>query len=300
MSAFTLNSPKHLRYIDDMKSEAETPRVSVVVPTYNRGWIVNEAIDSVLNQTFQQYELIVVDDGSTDDTKAILGEYGNRIRVIHQANRGVSAARNRGIRAAKEPLIAFLDSDDVWLSDKLSVQVAFFDRHPDALVCQTEEIWIRNGVRVNPGKRHRKRSGKIFEASLALCLVSPSAVMLRKDLFETIGLFDESLPACEDYDLWLRISVNHPIHLIDQPLIVKRGGHEDQLSRSWGLDRYRIESIAKLLERDVLSADQREAAVRMMRKKCAVYAGGCRKRGREEEARQYMKLADRYEKSGIK
>lgn len=300
MSAFTLNSPKHLRYIDDMKSEAETPRVSVVVPTYNRGWIVNEAIDSVLNQTFQQYELIVVDDGSTDDTKAILGEYGNRIRVIHQANRGVSAARNRGIRAAKEHLIAFLDSDDVWVADKLSVQVAFFDRHPETLVCQTEEIWIRNGVRVNPGKRHRKRSGKIFEASLALCLVSPSAVMLRKDLFETIGLFDESLPACEDYDLWLRISVNHPIHLIDQPLIVKRGGHEDQLSRSWGLDRYRIESIAKLLERDVLSADQREAAVRMMRKKCAVYAGGCRKRGREEEARQYMKLAEKYKKSGIK
>ena len=300
MSAFTLNSPKHLRYIDDMKSEAETPRVSVVIPTYNRGWIVNEAIDSVLNQTFQQYELIVVDDGSTDDTKAILGEYGNRIRVIHQANRGVSAARNRGIRAAKEPLIAFLDSDDVWLSDKLSVQVAFFDRHPETLVCQTEEIWIRNGVRVNPGKRHRKRSGKIFEASLALCLVSPSAVMLRKDLFETIGLFDESLPACEDYDLWLRISVNHPIHLIDQPLIVKRGGHEDQLSRSWGLDRYRIASIAKLLERDVLSADQREAAVGMMRKKCAVYAGGCRKRGREEEARQYMKLAEKYKKNGIK
>ena len=300
MSAFTLNSPKHLRYIDDMKSESETPRVSVVVPTYNRGWIVNEAIDSVLNQTFQQYELIVVDDGSTDDTKAILGEYGNRIRVIHQANRGVSAARNRGIRAAKEPLIAFLDSDDVWLSDKLSVQVAFFDRHPDALVCQTEEIWIRNGVRVNPGKRHRKRSGKIFEASLALCLVSPSAVMLRKDLFETIGLFDESLPACEDYDLWLRISVNHPIHLIDQPLIVKRGGHEDQLSRSWGLDRYRIASIAKLLERDVLSADQREAAVGMMRKKCAVYAGGCRKRSREQEARQYMELADKYRENGIK
>ncbi len=300
MSAFTLNSPKHLRYIDDMKSESETPRVSVVVPTYNRGWIVNEAIDSVLNQTFQQYELIVVDDGSTDDTKAILGEYGNRIRVIHQANRGVSAARNRGIRAAKGPLIAFLDSDDVWVADKLSVQVAFFDRHPETLVCQTEEIWIRNGVRVNPGKRHRKRSGKIFEASLALCLVSPSAVMLRKDLFETIGLFDESLPACEDYDLWLRISVNHPIHLIDQPLIVKRGGHEDQLSRSWGLDRYRIASIAKLLERDVLSADQREAAVRVMRKKCAVYAGGCRKRGREEEARQYMELADKYEKSGIK
>lgn len=283
-----------------MENEAENPRVSVVIPTYNRGWIVNDAVDSVLNQAFQQYELIVVDDGSTDDTKAILREYGDRIRVIRQANRGVSAARNRGIRAAKAPLIAFLDSDDVWLADKLSVQVAFFDNHPAAAVCQTEETWIRNGVRVNPGKRHRKRSGMIFEPSLALCLVSPSAVMLRKDLFETIGLFDESLPACEDYDLWLRISLTHPIYLIDQPLIVKRGGHDDQLSRSWGLDRYRIASITKLLDREVLPADQREAAVRVMRKKCLVYAGGCRKRGREEEARQYLKLAEKYEKSGIK
>lgn len=283
-----------------MESEAENPRVSVVIPTYNRGWIVNDAVDSVLNQAFQQYELIVVDDGSTDDTKAILREYGDRIRVIRQANHGVSAARNRGIRAAKAPLIAFLDSDDVWLADKLSVQVAFFDNHPAAAVCQTEETWIRNGVRVNPGKRHRKRSGMIFEPSLALCLVSPSAVMLRKDLFETIGLFDESLPACEDYDLWLRISLTHPIYLIDQPLIVKRGGHDDQLSRSWGLDRYRIASITKLLDREVLPADQREAAVRVMRKKCLVYAGGCRKRGREEEARQYLKLAEKYEKSGIK
>lgn len=283
-----------------MESEAENPRVSVVIPTYNRGWIVNDAVDSVLNQAFQQYELIVVDDGSTDDTKAILREYGDRIRVIRQANRGVSAARNRGIRAAKAPLIAFLDSDDVWLADKLSVQVAFFDNHPAAAVCQTEETWIRNGVRVNPGKRHRKRSGMIFEPSLALCLVSPSAVMLRKDLFETIGLFDESLPACEDYDLWLRISITHPIYLIDQPLIVKRGGHDDQLSRSWGLDRYRIASITKLLDREVLPADQREAAVRVMRKKCLVYAEGCRKRGREEEARQYLKLAEKYEKSGIK
>ena len=283
-----------------MESEAENPRVSVVIPTYNRGWVVNDAVDSVLNQAFQQYELIVVDDGSTDDTKAILREYGDRIRVIRQANRGVSAARNRGIRAAKAPLIAFLDSDDVWLADKLSVQVAFFDNHPAAAVCQTEETWIRNGVRVNPGKRHRKRSGMIFEPSLALCLVSPSAVMLRKDLFETIGLFDESLPACEDYDLWLRISITHPIYLIDQPLIVKRGGHDDQLSRSWGLDRYRIASITKLLDREVLPADQREAAVRVMRKKCLVYAEGCRKRGREEEARQYLKLAEKYEKSGIK
>jgi len=283
-----------------MESEAKNPRVSVVIPTYNRGWIVNDAVDSVLNQAFQQYELIVVDDGSTDDTKAILREYGDRIRVIRQANRGVSAARNRGIRAAKAPLIAFLDSDDVWLADKLSVQVAFFDNHPAAAVCQTEETWIRNGVRVNPGKRHRKRSGMIFEPSLALCLVSPSAVMLRKDLFETIGLFDESLPACEDYDLWLRISLTHMIYLIDQPLIVKRGGHDDQLSRSWGLDRYRIASITKLLDREVLPAAQRKAAVRVMRKKCLVYAGGCRKRGREEEARQYMKLAEKYEKSGIK
>ncbi len=272
---------------------AETPtglRVSVVLPTYNRAWILEQAVESVLGQDYANLELIVVDDGSTDGTSRLLSGYADRITVISQENRGVSAARNAGIRAAGGDLIALLDSDDTWLPGKVTAQVAFFKVHPAALICQTEEIWIRNGVRVNPGKRHRKEDGMIFERSLALCLVSPSAVMMRKSLLDEVGLFDESLPACEDYDLWLRIAWKHPIHLIDQPLIVKRGGHADQLSRMPELDRYRIQSIARLLDRDVLSPEQSEAAITMLKNKCTIYAQGCRKRGRMEEAAHYEQL----------
>ena len=269
--------------------------VSVILPTYNRGWIVEEAVESVLQQDMAGFELIVVDDGSTDDTPIRLAAYDDRLRVIRQANRGVSAARNAGIRAASGNLIALLDSDDAWLPKKLVAQVDYFDRYPKALICQTDEIWIRNGVRVNPGKRHRKEGGMIFERSLGLCLVSPSAVMMRKSLLDEVGLFDENLPACEDYDLWLRIAWKHPIDLIDRPLIVKRGGHADQLSRMAELDKFRIQSICNLLDRNCLSPVQAESALSTLKTKCAIYAQGCRKRGRNDDAQYYEQLALRYD-----
>jgi glycosyltransferase involved in cell wall biosynthesis len=266
-------------------------QVSVIIPTFNRGWCLREAVDSVLVQDFRTFELIVVDDGSTDETAQILRGYGDSLRVLRQENRGVSASRNAGVAAARGELIAFLDSDDIWLKGKLARQVEFFKQHPEMLICQTEELWVKNGRRVNPGRRHRKRGGMIFEPSLELCLVSPSAVMLRRELFDRVGLFDERLPACEDYDLWLRVSCRFPVELIETPLIVKRGGHADQLSRAWGLDKYRIESITKLISGGSLSAVQRHAAVAVLKQKCRVYAGGCRKRGRWAEADRYGKLS---------
>ncbi|MGD9058428.1 MAG: glycosyltransferase [Desulfobacterales bacterium] len=277
-----------------MDKSTKKPLVSVIIPTYNRDWIVKEAIESVLAQDFSDYELIVVDDGSDDRTPEILAAYEDPITVIRQSNRGVSAARNRGIAAATGRLIAFLDSDDLWLPQKLSAQVNFFAENPNAVICQTEEQWVRNGVRVNPKKRHLKFSGMIFERSLALCLVSPSAVMITKALFDAVGVFDEDLPACEDYDLWLRISCRYPVNLIETPLIIKRGGHADQLSRATGLDKYRIRSLMKLLEDNILTAPQKQAVMKTLTQKCAVYAGGCRKRGREEEAQYYDQLADRF------
>jgi glycosyltransferase involved in cell wall biosynthesis len=277
-----------------MLASSKHPTVSVIIPTFNRGWILREAIDSVLAQDHGDYELIVVDDGSTDDTRAILGAYGRQIIALRQPNRGVSAARNRGIAESRAQLVAFLDSDDVWLPQKLTRQVAFFQSNPEALICQTEETWVRDGVRLNPKKRHQKPAGMIFEPSLALCLVSPSAVMIRKPLFDTVGLFDERLPACEDYDLWLRISCRYPVFLIDDPLIIKRGGHQDQLSRAAGLDKYRIRSLKKLIDSQTLSEIQTGAAVRTLKQKCAIFANGCRKRGRKDEAKYYEELAGRY------
>jgi glycosyltransferase involved in cell wall biosynthesis len=277
-----------------MEQSLNKPLVTVIIPTYNRGWVVQEAIDSVLDQDFSDYELIVVDDGSNDNTREILGAYGKAITVLQQSNRGVSAARNRGIAEAAGRLIAFLDSDDLWLPRKLTTQVKFFEENADAVINQTQEIWIRNGARVNPKRKHHKFSGMIFERSLALCLVSPSAVMIKKSLFDAVGVFDENLPACEDYDLWLRISCRYPVHLVDSALIFKRGGHDDQLSKAAGLDKYRIQSLIKIIDSDLLTPQQYKAAVNTLREKSEVYAAGCRKRGREKEAEYFFALAEKY------
>jgi glycosyltransferase involved in cell wall biosynthesis len=281
-------------YASHSQPTTKAPRVSVILPTYNRAWIIEEAVASVLSQTFPDFELIVVDDGSTDDTRARLERYGRRIRYLYQGNQGVSAARNIGVQHATGELIALLDSDDLWESGKLTRQVAFFEARPEARICQTDEIWIRRGRRVNPKQRHRKPSGWIFEPSLALCLVSPSAVMMRRELIEKMGGFDELLPACEDYDLWLRISLRCPIHLLDEPLVIKRGGHADQLSAAPGLDRYRIQSLIKILTRETLTPSQTKAAAAMLRQKCRIYAAGCRKRGRVAEAQTYAALSAQY------
>ncbi len=268
--------------------------ISVVIPTFNRGRMLKEAVDSVRRQTADNYELIVVDDGSTDGSTQFLDRHPD-IRCIRQDRRGVSAARNAGIAAANGRFLAFLDSDDLWQPQKLAIQWQFFQQHPTARICQTDEIWIRNGRRVNPKNRHQKRSGMIFEPSLALCLVSPSAVMIARSLLDQVGRFDETLPACEDYDLWLRIAWREPIYLIPEPLIIKRGGHADQLSKMPQLDQYRIRSLQNLIQGHPLDRHQRRAAVAMLQKKCHIYANGCQKRGRQAEAEAYRRIAQRYQ-----
>lgn len=266
--------------------------VSVIIPTYNRANWICEAVDSVLSQTVSPFEVIVIDDGSDDDTPERLRHYENRITVLTQKNKGVSAARNVGIKVARGRYIALLDSDDLWEKDKLACQLDFFRKNPDALICQTGEIWIRHGKRVNPMAKHKKLSGMIFEPSLRLCLVSPSAVMIKRELFDSVGLFDESLPACEDYDLWLRIACRYPVYTTERSHVVKRGGHDDQLSRAPGLDRFRIRSIEKILRTDTLTAEQRLEATLVLTEKCRIYAEGCRKRERYDEVDYYNRLID--------
>ncbi len=269
-------------------------KVTIIIPTYNRASFLEKAIESVLNQTFTDFELIVVDDGSTDKTAETVNSYEG-VNYIFQENKGVSAARNTGIRAGKGEFIAFLDSDDSWKPEKLEKQLQFHNQNPDYLISQTEEIWIRNGKWANPKKIHRKYHGWIFEKCLPLCIVSPSAVMMKRGLFDKVGLFDESLPACEDYDLWLRISAFYPVALIEEKLIVKQGGHADQLSSTISnLDKYRIKAIEKILSCDTLRADYREVALSELKKKCSIYAQGAAKRGRIKEAEDYEKIPDKY------
>ena len=272
------------------------PQVTVVIPTYNRWPMVGEAIESVLGQTYPNLELIVVDDGSADETVARLNKYHSRLRLISQGRKGVSAARNAGAREARGDLIAFLDSDDLWRPTKLAFQADFMELHPEIAICQTNEIWIRNGVRVNPRAIHRKPDGDIFLPSLDLCLVSPSAVMMRRDLFMALGGFDEALPVCEDYDLWLRIAIDHQVALIPEPLVIKRGGHADQLSHSvWGMDRFRVIALQKLLRSDI-GRGRREAVVDVLRRKVRILAHGARKRGKEPEALAYEAMLTQFDK----
>jgi glycosyltransferase involved in cell wall biosynthesis len=249
--------------------------------------MIGEAVESVLAQSYRFFEVIVVDDGSTDGSTEQLENYGSRVRVISWQRRGVAAARNYGARIARGRYVAFLDSDDLWLPQKLETQTLFMEQHPEVKICQTEEIWIRRGLRVNPRPKHAKPSGDIFRRSLELCLVSPSAVMMTKDLFNQFGGFDESFPVCEDYDLWLRIAVSHSIPLLSRPLVVKRGGHGDQLSHSmWGMDRYRVQSLRNLL-RHGLVGEKRNWTLATLHRKIVILSQGARKRGKQDEAVAY-------------
>lgn len=272
------------------------PTVSVIITTYNRAQFLKEAIESVLNQSYQDFELIVIDDGSEDETQEIVDSYGDRIEYHFQKNAGISCTRNRGLEHAKGEYIAFLDSDDLWKRHKLRMQMEFFERNAESHICYTDEIWIRNGLRVNPKKTHQKYSGWIFHHCIPLCIISLSSAMMRSRLFQSVGLFDEQLPVCEDYDLWLRVSLIIPIHFIPQPLIIKRGGHADQLSHKyWGMDRFRIIALEKILTNPHITDDQREAVVRDIIKRCDILSAGSQKREKTSEWALYDKKKHQYE-----
>jgi glycosyltransferase involved in cell wall biosynthesis len=255
-------------------------QVSVVIPVYNRCETIGRAIRSVVSQTHSPAEVIVVDDGSTDGTPArVRREFGDVVLVRNAENRGVSHARNRGIESASSEWVALLDSDDEWLPAKLEKQLAVLAAQPSMPLCHTDEIWIRNGVRVNPRKRHRKRGGFIFEYCLPLCVISPSAAVIRKDLLDDLGGFDESMPACEDYDLWLRVCAKWAVAFVESPLVIKHGGHADQLSRRhWGMDRFRVAALRKLLDNPCVTLTQREAVLRTMVEKLNILLSGAEKR----------------------
>jgi len=270
-------------------------RISVIIPTYNRADGVVAALGSVLAQTQLPDEVIIVDDGSTDNTSERLAPYRERIHYVCQPNRGPASARNTGIKQASGELVAFLDSDDLWLPKKLERQLAVFGNDPALRICHTNEIWIRNGVHVNPMRKHQKYGGHIFEKVLPLCIVSPSSVVMTRQLLNEMGGFDGSLPACEDYDLWLRVLCRYPIAYIEEPLVIKHGGHADQRSRSVkGLDQYRIRALEKLLASGILTPEQYRLALDELTRKCKIYGAGCVKHGKPEEGNYYLRLPLKY------
>lgn len=269
-------------------------QVSVIIPTYNRAQRLGKAIDSVLAQSHQDFELIVVDDGSEDNTDELIENYNSDIVYIRQENSGAAAARNRGIEKARYNLLAFLDSDDWFAENKLKTQIEAMNRNPSCLISHTNEIWYRNGQILNQKLKHRKSSGDIFAQSLELCAVGMSTIMIHKEIFDRYGFFDEGYPCCEDYEFWLRISAEEKFLLVEEPLTSKDGGRDDQLSAIYrtGMDKFRIKAIMKTLASGMLTEEQSGIARRELERKCRIYGTGCIKHGRAEEGRYFLNLPE--------
>jgi glycosyltransferase involved in cell wall biosynthesis len=270
--------------------------ISVIIPTYNRGVRVRDAIESVLAQRLPAAELIVVDDGSLDDTATVVEcmQKDTPLPIIYllHPNRGPAAARNAGIHRATSPFIAFLDSDDSWRPNKLALQFEAIRAAPAYLISHTNESWIYKGGNRNKKSIHYPRHGDIFAYCLPFCCVGMSTVMVHRDLFERYGLFDETLRCCEDYDMWLRVASHEQFLLVDEPLTIKNGGRPDQVSAQYriGMDRFRIQALASLLHSGGLDDEHYCMALNELRKKCEIYGNGCIKHDKELEGSYYVSL----------
>ncbi len=207
-----------------------SPTVSVIIPTYNSAVYICEAIESIFNQDYKNIEIIVIDDGSIDDTKEVLKKYQGRIKYFYQKNRGVSAARNYGISISTGEYICFLDSDDHYERTKISTQLKYLIEHIDYKMIYSDLSIFKNDV-ILFESYHKKNSmkgveGFIFNDLILNNLIHTITVMVSRDIFYTVGLFDESLITGEDYDMWLRISLEYKIGYIPAALASYRRGHE--------------------------------------------------------------------------
>ncbi|MEE2745505.1 MAG: glycosyltransferase [Pseudomonadota bacterium] len=270
--------------------------VSVVIPTFNRCSTLPRAIDSVLAQTNPPEEVIVVDNGSTDSTIQMLQLNYPSISLIREAKPGVSAARNKGIMYATSDWVAFLDSDDAWFNSKLEKQLKTHTDSPHLRLIHTNETWYRNGQLVNQKKKHTKSGGDIFFKCLPICCISPSSVLIKRTLFDDVGLFDENLPVCEDYDFWLRVTAFESVLYVDEPLTIKYGGHHDQLStKYWGMDRYRVQSLEKLLLADTLQREQAFSTKMTLIEKLNILVNGAEKRNHIDLAEYYGRKLSKWQ-----
>ena len=268
------------------------PYFSVIIPTYNRKSFLPIAVNSVLEQTFSDFELIIIDDGSTDKTQESRKTYRDRrIKYFRQENKGPASARNSGVKKSRGEFIAFLDSDDRFCRDKLEVTYSYIQTNPDYKIFHTDEVWYRSGQLLPQKNYHRKPSGFVFKQALKLCCVSPSTAVIKKDIFDDIGLFDEEFLACEDYDFWLRVTAKYPVYLIHKALTIKEGGRADQQSKKYpAMDKFRIKSMHKLLTSNSLTEKQYYLAYEELKGKCYIYIKGARKRGNTKEIKYYQDM----------
>ena len=278
-----------------MSYDKAIEEISVIIPTYNRCDLLKRAINSVIKQTITPKEIIIVDNGSTDQTYQMVSSLFPEISYFIEKKRGVSAARNKGILESKSKWIAFLDSDDAWKPTKLEKQMEYSVFNQDKYrIIHTDENWYRNKKFLNQLKKHKKSGGNIFKNSLQLCCISPSSVVLKKQIFDDYGLFDENLEVCEDYDMWIRITAKEEVGFLDSPLVLKYGGHSDQLSKKfWGMDRFRIKSLEKNLKNEHFSKSQKINVLDTLIEKLTIVSEGALKRGNKEIFKKYNgKLQD--------
>lgn len=247
--------------------DAQMPKVSVIIPTYNCAEYLAAALESVFQQTLKEIEVVVVDDGSTDNTQAIMAPWRSRVVFIVQNHAGVSAARNAGIAASSAPYIAFLDADDSWMPGKLENQVAVLEGDRGAgMVCADFSILYDDG-RLVPSFFERNRplvSGDLFTRMVQDCFAPPSATMLRRDILRESGTFDPALVVCEDLNLWLRISLAHRVAVLPEVLCVKRDRGDNRRPYELTITS-NIVALGKLFSASpAMPADKRAVVARQM------------------------------------
>lgn len=273
-----------------------TIQIDVIIPCFNRASTVERAIESVLNQTYQHFNLYLVDDGSTDETESKISRFltDKRVHYLKQENKGVSSARNLGIKSSHSPWISFLDSDDEWLPNKLETQVRHLNDLPTLRFFHSNEIWIRNGVRVNPKSKFDKSNNDIFRRSLDTCLISPSTTLIHRTLLTEMNFFDESFEICEDYDLWLKILASETIGFIPDHLVRKYGGHEDQLSLKFpAMDLWRIRSMINLLQMAGISENKVSMVKEEINKKAEILLAGLIKHKQFDQHEKLTEMLNR-------
>jgi glycosyltransferase involved in cell wall biosynthesis len=272
------------------------PFFSVIIPTFNRQKTIIRSVSSVLNQKYSSFELIVIDDGSTDNTKKLLK--GLNLTYIYKNNEGVSSARNLGIKNAKADWICFLDSDDEWLPEKLDIFHKSITLNNSFKFFHSNEIWIRNNIRVNAPKKFDKSNSNIFARSLNTCIISPSTSCIHIDLLNKYEGFDESLLCCEDYDLWLKIMLEYEVYFVEEYLTQKYGGHADQLSTSFiAMDYFKVKSLNNILLSYKPDIEQKDFMIKALLKKSKQLLSGYIKHNNLKNHDEVIKIDTIWRKS---
>ena len=283
-----------------MKSKGgEVGRVTVVIPVRNRVEMLRRAVESVLAQTCQNFDLVVVDDASTEDMSGVkdLVESRGHYWLLLKENIGPAAARNAGAQVGEGEWMACLDSDDGWSPEKLESQLAWFANHPEMEISQCEEEWVRNGLPLKKKENQHQPDGWVFEKCVEVCCVSPSCTMISRRLWQKLGGFDERYRVCEDYELWLRASLDNPVGLVKGgtgPLVTRHGGHDDQLSFAVeAMDRFRVLALLELMQKQELTESQRQVVVEGVLQRAEVLKKGALKRGKDADAKVYGRAEER-------